>query len=185
MTYGTGYRKLDRSIKVRPSVVADVPPIPFVDDSFDVILAFHIFEHVSPERFPHLIRECWRILTPGGLLHVRQPVSLTHLLVKAAEDPQKLNQAHMHAINPYHLNKWIEPETFRFFDDWHTEDRDFNFIVIGWAEGKIEFILKAIAEKNGCPPKDTIDKLKQNWLNKPFDAMERIPDLDSIRREKT
>lgn len=46
-------------------------PIPFDDDSFDVVVAAHVIEHV---REPiKLIAECFRVLKPGGKLYVEAP----------------------------------------------------------------------------------------------------------------
>ena len=49
----------------------DVFPWPFDDQSQDEVWAPSIFEHVEdPIAF---MRECWRILKPGGLLHLVVP----------------------------------------------------------------------------------------------------------------
>lgn len=46
-------------------------PWPFEDESFDMVLAFHILEHL--EDFPRAMGEIHRILRDGGLLVVRVP----------------------------------------------------------------------------------------------------------------
>lgn len=49
----------------------DTFPWPFDDDAATEILALDVFEHVDkPLGF---VAECWRILAPGGRLHVRAP----------------------------------------------------------------------------------------------------------------
>jgi SAM-dependent methyltransferase len=43
--------------------------IPFEDDSYDMIISFHVMEHVT--EFPSLMKECTRVLRDGGvMIHV-------------------------------------------------------------------------------------------------------------------
>lgn len=48
-----------------------IPPIPFGDASFDVITAFQFIEHIAPRK--EFLRECLRVLKPGGCLLVTTP----------------------------------------------------------------------------------------------------------------
>lgn len=49
----------------------DVFPWPFDDGRFDEVWASQLFEHVAdPVAF---MRECWRVLAVGGLLHIVTP----------------------------------------------------------------------------------------------------------------
>jgi len=43
-------------------------PIPFADNSIGAIYAFHFFEHFTGEQVIRLLRECQRVLAPGGIL---------------------------------------------------------------------------------------------------------------------
>lgn len=47
--------------------------LPFPDGSFDAVYQSHVLEHVARERVPALLRECFRILKPGGVLRVVVP----------------------------------------------------------------------------------------------------------------
>jgi len=50
-----------------PSVQADALNLPFRDDSFDLVMAAAFFHHL-PGHEPQLLRECHRVLRPGGRL---------------------------------------------------------------------------------------------------------------------
>ena len=68
-----GYVNVDWSPLTAADVVHDlnVLPYPFADNSFDLIEAYHVLEHLEK---PFLImKECHRILKPGGKLHIKVP----------------------------------------------------------------------------------------------------------------
>ena len=48
-------------------------PLPFKDNLFDEIQAYHILEHVSKDKFEELIEELHRILKPNGILKIKVP----------------------------------------------------------------------------------------------------------------
>jgi 2-polyprenyl-3-methyl-5-hydroxy-6-metoxy-1,4-benzoquinol methylase len=50
---------------------AAIPPLPFDDQSFDVITAFQFIEHIESRK--EFLRECIRVLKPGGSLLVTTP----------------------------------------------------------------------------------------------------------------
>ena len=50
---------------------AVIPPLPFEDQSYDIITAFQFIEHIHPRK--EFIRECLRVLKPGGTLLVTTP----------------------------------------------------------------------------------------------------------------
>ncbi|MEM7785583.1 MAG: methyltransferase domain-containing protein [Planctomycetota bacterium] len=47
--------------------------IPFDNDSFDAVYHSHVLEHLNPDQGKTLIRECNRVLKPGGVLRVVVP----------------------------------------------------------------------------------------------------------------
>lgn len=49
-------------------------PLPFPDNSADRIFSEHCFEHFPPSHVLELMRECLRILKPGGTLRLCIPV---------------------------------------------------------------------------------------------------------------
>ncbi len=50
----------------------NVLPWPWQDNSFDMIVARAVLEHLNIDLLASL-NECWRILRPGGVLHVKLP----------------------------------------------------------------------------------------------------------------
>ncbi len=47
--------------------------IPFEDNSFDVVYHSHLLEHFSKSYAPFFIKECFRVLKPGGIIRVVVP----------------------------------------------------------------------------------------------------------------
>ncbi len=48
-----------------------IPPLPFPDNSFDVITAFQFIEHIHPRK--EFLKECLRVVKPGGKILVTTP----------------------------------------------------------------------------------------------------------------
>jgi predicted SAM-dependent methyltransferase len=68
-----GYINIDADQGVRPDIVAVLPPIPYADESIDEIYAGHFIEHLDYESGKLFLRECYRVLKPGGKLGVIVP----------------------------------------------------------------------------------------------------------------
>jgi SAM-dependent methyltransferase len=56
-----------------PSAMTDITAMGFRDRAFDVLVCSHVMEHIPDDRAA--MRECWRILEPGGWLTVQVPLS--------------------------------------------------------------------------------------------------------------
>jgi predicted SAM-dependent methyltransferase len=48
-------------------------PLPIPDASIDYIHAEHLFEHIRYPAGQRLLKECWRVLRPGGVLRIATP----------------------------------------------------------------------------------------------------------------
>jgi len=48
-------------------------PFPFPDNAFQYIASEHSIEHIKYEEGKHALKECWRVLAPGGLLRISTP----------------------------------------------------------------------------------------------------------------
>lgn len=68
-----GYVNVDWSLMTEAEVLVDLDgsPYPFADQSFDAIVASHIFEHLGDVFFA--MAECHRLLRPNGVLLVKVP----------------------------------------------------------------------------------------------------------------
>lgn len=48
-------------------------PLPFPEDSFDVVYSSHVLEHLPPDDGERFLREQFRVLKPGGICRVAVP----------------------------------------------------------------------------------------------------------------
>lgn len=59
---------------VTPDLVGDfLAGIPRPDGSYGFVYANHFLEHIDPARAGDFLRECWRLLRPGGRIYVACP----------------------------------------------------------------------------------------------------------------
>src|SRR5258708_7823033 len=64
-------RWLTADVDPRSDVYLDVTrPLPLPDKSVDVVYSEEVIEHISQERGHAMLRECVRILKPGGVLRL-------------------------------------------------------------------------------------------------------------------
>lgn len=92
-------------VKHRPEIQVvhdlDVLPWPWADQSFDLIVARSVFEHLKLTLVESL-DECWRILKPGGHLFVKVPHWQSDV---AYRDPTHRWQFSVHSFDVF------DPET--------------------------------------------------------------------------
>lgn len=68
-----GWTNLDSSPDLYAEVHAEVPPLPYEDETLDHIYAGHFLEHLDYSDATLFLSECYRCLTPGGRLGVVVP----------------------------------------------------------------------------------------------------------------
>jgi len=73
-------------------------PLPWFSDEVDYILAEHLTEHLSSGDAIRFLKECYRILKPGGVLRLLCPVLGTHLGRDKTFD-LLVNHGHLIALN--------------------------------------------------------------------------------------
>jgi SAM-dependent methyltransferase len=47
--------------------------IPYPDQHFDVVYHSHLIEHIRVSDVQRFLRDCWRVLTPGGIMRIATP----------------------------------------------------------------------------------------------------------------
>jgi ubiquinone/menaquinone biosynthesis C-methylase UbiE len=53
-------------------------PLDFPDAGFDLVNARALFAVLKRETWPEFLKECWRVLRPGGLLRLTEPLDVGH-----------------------------------------------------------------------------------------------------------
>lgn len=72
--FGPGWTNIDISERWSPDIVADAANLHMIPDgSVEMIVGHHIIEHVGLGEFDGAIRECYRVLQPGGSLILTTP----------------------------------------------------------------------------------------------------------------
>ena len=90
-------------------VLARVPPAPFRDECFDEILMSHVVEHMTLDDGRALMKECHRILKPGGVVTVIVPdgkiISLAYLAGQL--DNWQLNDLYVYSYCQESQHRWL------------------------------------------------------------------------------
>lgn len=106
--------KLDIVISNNPDVQATATSLPFVDETFDLVIMDQVLEHISPDELGSVFEEVYRVLKPGGILRGYVPHAAT-----------RLNDQ-----DPTHKSSWTY-KTPEYFADgnfsWYYEDTAFDF----------------------------------------------------------
>lgn len=68
-----GWENVDEDPDLPCSAHYHAPPIPRDDESVDDIWACHVLEHLDYHEGPEFLRECYRVLVPGGGIGVVTP----------------------------------------------------------------------------------------------------------------
>jgi len=74
-------------------------PIPFEENSFDVVYHSHVLEHFTKSDAERFINECYRILKPGGVMRIAvpdlEPIAKNYVnaLDKVSKHPEPFNVA--------------------------------------------------------------------------------------------
>ena len=97
-SYIPGFVNVDIAEHADVSLDLNTSPLPFEDDSVDLVFSYHTLEHI--DRYLFALGEIHRVLRHGGRFLVGLPyVTLTY----------------WHQVNPYHLHDFNE-DSFDFFD---------------------------------------------------------------------
>lgn len=75
-------------------------PLPFDDESFDLVIADYVFEHVSREDAPGVADELLRVLKPGGWIAARTPNKWGMIGIGARSVPNRLHTRVLERLQP-------------------------------------------------------------------------------------
>lgn len=107
LNLGAGRAPIPGSVSLDlPEWNGETDDIPEGDESVDAITAFHFFEHFTGPQAIRLLRECERVLRPGGTLTIVVPLAGTLLSFQDLD----------------HKSFWT-PDTFRLLFESETYDK--------------------------------------------------------------
>jgi SAM-dependent methyltransferase len=75
-------------------------PLPFSDESFDLVLADYVLEHIGAEQAQGVATEIMRVLTPGGWLAARTPNKWGLIGLSARAVPNRLHTKVLARLQP-------------------------------------------------------------------------------------
>ncbi|MGN6721731.1 MAG: methyltransferase domain-containing protein [Marmoricola sp.] len=98
-------------------VIKPGEPLPFADESFDLVLADYVLEHVSEQDAPGVADEVMRVLRPGGWFAARTPNKWGLIGLGARAVPNHLHTRVLEKLQPgrkaedvfpveYHMNTY-------------------------------------------------------------------------------
>lgn len=128
-------------------------PLPFEDESFDVVYHSHLLEHFPHSRAPVFTGECFRILKPGGIIRVVVPD-----LEQIARWYLKMFEKSMQGVkDAQERYEWIMLE---FFDQM-VRNVSGGEMLNYWKQDTIpaeDFVI----ERVGSEVKNVLNKIRQN-----------------------
>jgi len=99
----------------------NTPSLPFINEYFTVISMLAVIEHLNPNSLVLLMKECYRILTPGGILILTTPSPWSDGLLKM--------MAKLSLVSKEEIQEHVFPYTLP---------------IIGWYFGKAGFLMNKL-----------------------------------------
>lgn len=99
-------------------IFAGADDIPFAANTFDIAMMFKSLHHVPLERLDHALAEIERILVPGGLLYVSEPVFAGPFneIVRLFHDEEAVRKAAYEALQRAIASGLLEEVDEKHFD---------------------------------------------------------------------
>lgn len=92
-------------------VVAAGAPLPFADESFDLVVSYNTFEHIEDPAFT--AAELLRVLRPGGYVCAATPSKYGYVALASALIPNRLHAAVLRRVQPRRKAEDIFPTFYR------------------------------------------------------------------------
>ncbi|HEX7738251.1 MAG TPA: methyltransferase domain-containing protein [Marmoricola sp.] len=96
----------------RGIVVAPGESLPFDDESFDLVLADYVLEHVDHEDAPQVAAEITRVLKPGGWFAARTPYKWGMIALAARAVPNRLHSKLLERLQPGRQERDVFPTRY-------------------------------------------------------------------------
>jgi predicted SAM-dependent methyltransferase len=107
MAFQDGWINIDDDPATEADRHQHVPPLWEADESVDEIYLGHMLEHLRPDDAASLLRECYRVLVPGGTLGVVVPntrLILAHYIMQDGVRAEYPEQVFWDMDNLEHVN---------------------------------------------------------------------------------
>lgn len=117
-----GWLNVDILPKDRQTAYMDATkPFPFNTNSFDFIFSEHMIEHISFKEGEFMLKECYRVLKPGGKIRISTP-NLAFLIALYTAPKEQLHQEYVsESVKRYFKSDVPMLDTIvinNFFRDW-------------------------------------------------------------------
>ncbi|MBV9090024.1 MAG: class I SAM-dependent methyltransferase [Mycobacteriaceae bacterium] len=97
---------LDHAEVIRPGL-----PLPYADNSFDIVVARWVFEHISDP--DHVAPELLRVVKPGGLVAAMTPNKFGLIALGARTVPNRLHVKSLRMVQPERKAQDVFPTCYR------------------------------------------------------------------------
>lgn len=113
-------------------------PLPFPDNTFELVYAAHVLEHIPWYQTLDALREAMRILIPGGTLELHVPDF--DVLVQASQSRCCLDDHTEDNLNdPLHWMHWVAERLFHLGEDHQWHKACFNSDHLTWCLQEVGF----------------------------------------------
>lgn len=143
--------------------------LPFEDNSFDLLYASHILEHVAWYKTDEVLREWVRVLKPGGSLEIWVPNGLK--IAKAFVDAETTGAKTFHEDNWWRFNeqkdptKWMAGRIFSYGDG-SGRQHHFNWHLAFFSERYLKQLLTNAGLTDVIiQPRDKVRGFDHGWIN--------------------
>ncbi len=119
-------------------------PFPWIDDSFDRIFSEHMIEHVPFAGGVAMLRECYRVLTPGGRIRISTP-SLEFLFGLLEHPTEETDRYVAWSCNLFKLG---EPPCAEYVINYFVRAWGHQFI---WSQDLLEEEMNNVGFDTYCP----------------------------------
>jgi SAM-dependent methyltransferase len=127
---------LDMNPKANPDVLHNLNdlPLPFDDNTFDCVLATHVFEHLEKEKWLFVVADIHRILKPNGHMIAVTPHGSSDVAMGMAQHRQAFFECTWQSITPESYNRpgnngYLDDEGFPF-REWKAD----TLLLVPWPE---------------------------------------------------